>query len=88
VRLLFVALLVGKRKGKSSGKNEIQGFLHCGGKCAAFGRNDVGFLEWVGESRQRQVQPQIPALRCGMTNKRAGNGKSDCNCNSESDGNG
>jgi hypothetical protein len=49
------------RLGKSTGKDEIQGFLHCGDKCAAFGRNDVGFLEWVGENRQRQVQPQIPA---------------------------
>jgi hypothetical protein len=27
-------------------KDEIQGSLHCGGKCAAFGRDDVG-LWWV-----------------------------------------
>jgi hypothetical protein len=38
------------------------------------------------EQRQRQEQPQIPPLRYGMTNKRAGNNKS--NSNSNGDGNG
>ena len=30
-----------------------------------------------------QLQPQVPPLRCGMTNKRASNGNSNgkCNCN-------
>ena len=37
-----------ERKGK--GKDEIQGFLHCGGKCAAFGRNDVGMWSGLGRT--------------------------------------
>jgi hypothetical protein len=35
-----------KSKGKGKGKGEIQGSLHCGGKCAAFGRDDVHFWRW------------------------------------------
>jgi hypothetical protein len=30
-----------KSNGKSNGKDEIQGSLHCGGKSAAYGRDDV-----------------------------------------------
>jgi hypothetical protein len=29
-----------KRTGNYNGKGKIQGSLHCGGKCAAFGRDD------------------------------------------------
>jgi hypothetical protein len=29
----------------------------------------------AGPEKQQQGQPQIPSLRCGMTNKRTGNGK-------------
>jgi hypothetical protein len=33
----------------------------------------------VSFSEELKKQPQIPSLRCGMTNKRAGNGNSNCN---------
>jgi len=36
------------------------GFLHCGGKYAAFGRNDG---VWVGGEKNRQRQLQISPLR-------------------------
>jgi len=29
------------QKGKGEGKSKMRGSLHCGGKCAAFGRDDA-----------------------------------------------
>ena len=37
---------------EENSNGEIQGSLHCGGKCAASGRDDVG----LGENRQQQGQ--------------------------------
>jgi len=38
-------------------EDEIQGSLHCGGKSAAFGRDDVcGWLYRIDATRQRQKQ--------------------------------
>ncbi len=39
-------------------KDEIQGSLHCGGKSAAYGREDV-FLGWVEENEQKQWQERV-----------------------------
>ena len=53
----------GKRQGQrqkaratAKGKSEIQGSLRCGGKSAAFGRDDV----CVGELEKDKGQKQIP----------------------------
>jgi hypothetical protein len=37
----IVVLLCGVSESAGGGKGEIQGSLHCGGKSAAFGRDDV-----------------------------------------------
>ncbi|OJV43050.1 MAG: hypothetical protein BGO25_06545 [Acidobacteriales bacterium 59-55] len=42
------------------GKGEIQGSLHCGGKSAAFGRDDVGFVAFssgcgLGDAGKTQI---------------------------------
>jgi hypothetical protein len=47
---------------------------------------DVGVLRFAqDDSKNRQRQPQIPPLLCGMTNKRTGNRNSN---NSNDNGNG
>jgi hypothetical protein len=53
-------------------KGKYRGLSTAAAKCAAFGRDDVIF----GVGRAEKRQPQIPPLRCGMTNKGTGNNNS------------
>jgi len=46
-------------KFKCNDNGEIQGSLHCGGKCAASGRDDVFLGGGLVEDRQPQVQRQL-----------------------------
>jgi hypothetical protein len=68
--------------GVGKNRNEIQGSLYCGGKSAAFGRDDV--CGWL--YRIDTIKTKTDADPYGMTNKRAGNG--DCNSDGNSNGNG
>ena len=56
----------GNGNGNGNGKSEIQGSLHCGGKCAAFGRDDVCFWVRLGKTINRNGN---------------GNCNCNCNCN-------
>jgi hypothetical protein len=51
--------------GKNRAKNEIQGSLRYGGKCAAFGRDDVvlGLVKRKNKQRQKQIPGFFAALR-------------------------
>ncbi len=53
--------------------------------CRAEGISREVPFGWQG---QRQQQQQIPSLRCGMTTRRAGNGKGNDKGNGESNGKG